>query len=57
MGRKVCEGEVRAKLAEVEGRDRAKKAMPLELEETVSDASDTIGKGNRKGKDEPVCAK
>ena len=53
MGRTICEGEVREKLAEVEGRDRARKAMPVKVEEAVIDASDT----NRKGKDEPVRAK
>ena len=57
MGRKICEGEVRKKLAEVEGRDRARKAMLIKVGETVSDASDTIGKGNEKGTDEPVHAK
>ena len=38
-------------LAEVEGRDRTRKAMPIKVEDTVSDASDTIWKGNRKGKE------
>ena len=53
MGRTICEGEVRERLAEVEGRDRARKAMPVKVEETVIDASDR----DRKGKDEPVRAK
>ena len=35
----------------MEGGDRARKAMPVKVEEIVSDASDTIWKGNRKGKE------
>jgi len=55
--RKRCEGELREKLAEVEGRDKAREAIPTRTEKTVSDGSDTVEKGNRKGKDKPVCAK
>lgn len=55
--RKRCEGELREKLAEVEGRDKAREAMPTQVEKTVSDGSDTVEKGNRKGKDKSVRAK
>ena len=55
--RKRCEGELREKLAEVEGRDKAREAMPTKKEKTVSDGSDTVEKGNTKGKDKPVRTK
>ena len=55
--KKRCEGELREKLAEVEGRDKAREAMPTQVEKTVSDGSDTVENGNRKGKDKSVRAK
>lgn len=55
--KKRCEGELREKLAEVEGRDKAREAMPTQVEKTVSNGSDTVEKGNRKGKDKSVRAK
>lgn len=57
MEKKRCEGELKEKLAEVEGRDKAREAMPTQVEKTVSDGSDTVEKGNRKGKDTSVRAK
>ena len=57
MERKRCKGELREKLAEMEGRDKAREAMPTKMEKTVSDGSDTVENSNRKGKDEPVRAK
>ena len=55
--KKRCEGELKEKLAEVEGKDKAREAMPTQVEKTVSDGSDTVEKGNRKGKDTSVRAK
>ena len=42
---------MKEKPAQMEGRDRARTALPVKVGETVSDAPDTIVKGNRKGKE------
>ena len=55
--RKKYVGELQEKLAEMEGRDKAREAMPTQIEKTVSDGLDTVEKGNKKGKDKPVRAK
>lgn len=41
----------------MEGRDKAREAMPTQVEKTVSDGSDTVEKSNRKEKDKSVRAK
>ncbi len=55
--KKRCEGELKEKLNEVKGRDKAREAMPTQVEKTISDDSDTVEKGNRKGKNKLVRAK
>ena len=55
--RKKYVGELQEKLAEMEGRDKAREAMSTQIEKTVSDGLDTVEKGNRKAKDKPVRAK
>ena len=55
--KKRCVGELREKLAEVEGRDKAREAMATQIERTVGDGFDTVEKGNRKGKDKPERSK
>ena len=57
MEKKKCEGDVRKKLAEVEGRDKAREAMPSQIEKTVSNGSVTVEKSNGKGKIKSVRAK
>ncbi len=41
----------------MEERDKAREAMPTQVEKTVSDGSDTVEKGNKKGKGKSVRAK
>jgi len=55
--RKRYKGELKEKLAEVEGRDKVREDILTRIEKTISNGSNIVEKGNRKGKDKLVCVK